>query len=201
MPLQLLTASVCVTVVAYVLGPNALTAQSSREMAAVLPLGAALAGRMLAGRLRRMRLVPALAAVLAVYLGGLVFYSTRPAMPADNQALASWLVSHRLNYGLTTDYWLANSTTVDSGGRVALRTVEVYAGGLRPNPWEIDRHWYWPSAHVATFVVLPGSGPPSWRTTANGGGLVHLFGRPVRVHVLAGYTVLVWRGNLLTRRG
>ena len=199
--LQLLTASVCLTVVAYLLGPNALTAQSSREFAAVLPLGAALAGRLLAGRLRRVRLEPALAAVLAIYLGGLVFYSTRPAKPADNQALASWLASHRLYYGLTTDYWLANSTTVDSGGQVAARTVEVTVTGLRPNPWEIDRHWYWPSAHVATFVVLPSSGPASWRTTSNGQGLVHTFGEPVRAYLLSGYTVLVWHRNLLTGMG
>jgi hypothetical protein len=199
--LQLLTVSVCVTVAAYVLGPNALTAQSSREMAAVLPLGAALAGRMLAGRLRRVHLAPALAAVLAVYLGGLVFYSTRPAVPADNQALASWLASHRLRYGLTTDYWLANSTTVDSGGTVALRQVQVVGAGLRPNPWEINLHWYSPRANVASFAVLPASGSVSWPQTPDGGALVHIFGRPVRVYVLPGYTVLVWHGNLLTRLG
>jgi hypothetical protein len=199
--LQLLTASVCVTVVAYLLGPNALTAQSSREFAAVLPLGAALAGRVLASRLRRVRLQPALAAVLAIYLGGLVFYSTRPARPADNQALASWLASHRLYYGLTTDYWLANSTTVDSGGKVAARTVEVTGTGLQPNRWEIDRQWYWPSKHVASFVVLPNWGPASWRTTSNGEGLVHTFGEPVRAYILSGYTVLVWHRNLLTGIG
>ncbi|MBO0833406.1 MAG: hypothetical protein J2P29_15700, partial [Actinobacteria bacterium] len=98
--MQLLTVSVCVTVLAYLLGPNALSGQSSREIASVLPLGAALAGRMLAGRIRRAQLVPAMAAVLAVYLGGLVFYATRPAAPAENQALAGWLSSHRLRYGL-----------------------------------------------------------------------------------------------------
>jgi len=199
--MQLLTVSVCVTLVAYLLGPNALNAQSSREIAAVLPFGAALAGRMLAGRLRRARLVPALAAMLAVYLGGLVFYSTRPSVPAANQALASWLTSHRLRYGLTTDYWNANSTTVDSGGTVAVRTVDVTDTGLQPNRWEIDRHWYWPSAHVATFVVLPSSGPASWRKTPNGAGLVHMFGQPIRVYALSGFTVLVWHRNLLTGMG
>jgi len=198
---QLLTVSVCVTLLAYVLGPNALTAQSSREMAAVLPLGAALAGRMLAGRLRRVRLVPALAAVLAVYLGGLVFYATRPAVPADNQALASWLVSHRLRYGVTTDYWLGNSTTVDSGGQVAVRTVQVGGPGLQLNLWEIDRRWYSPRANVASFAVLPSSGSASWRQTPDGGALVHTFGSPVRVYVLSGYTVLVWHSNLLTHLG
>jgi len=196
--LQLLTASVCVTVLAYVLGPNALTAQTSREIAAVLPLGAALAGRVLAGRVRRVHLVPALSALLVVYLGGLVFYSTRPAVPADNQALASWLVNHRLHYGLTTDYWIANSTTVDSGGRVALRTVQTAGAGFRPNLWEINQAWYSPRMHVATFAVLPGTEPASWPQTANGAVLTHRYGRPVRVYAVAGDTVLVWQRNLLT---
>lgn len=203
--LQLLAASVCVSVIAYLLGPNALNAQSSREFVAVLPLGAALAGRMLAGRLRRMRLMPGLAAVLAIYLGGLAFYSTRPAVPADNQALANWLVGHRMHYGLTPDYWLANSTTVDSGGKVAVRGIQVAGTGLQLNLWEINRRWYRPANNVATFAVLPGSdsgsGPASWRQSADGGAFVHTFGQPVRVYVLPGYTVLVWHGNLLTGVG
>jgi hypothetical protein len=198
---QLLAVSVSFTFLAYLLGPNAWDAKSSREMAAVLPLGAALAGRVLARRLRRVRLVPAVAAVLAVYLGGLAFYATRPAVPADNQALASWLASHRLRYGLTTDYWLANSTTVDSGGRVAVRTVRVVGDGLWPDPWEINRHWYSPRANVATFAVLPGSGSASWRQTPDGGALMHAFGRPLRVYVLPGYSVLVWNRNLLAALG
>lgn len=196
--LQLLTASVCVTIVAYVLGPNALSGQTSREIASVLALGAALAGRLLASRLRSVRLAPALAAVLAVYLGGLVFYSTRPAVPADNQALASWLASHRLRTGLTADYWLGNSTTVDSGGKVAVRTVQVSGAGLEPNPWEIDWAWYSPRRHVATFAVLPGSQAASWRRTTDGAALLHSFGRPASVYSLTGYTVLVWHRNLLT---
>jgi hypothetical protein len=199
--LQLLTASICLTVVAYLLGPNAWDAQSSREFAAVLPLGAALAGRLLAGRLRRARLVPALAAVLAVYLGGLVFYSTRPAVPATNQTLASWLVSHRLHDGVTIDYWVANSTTVDSGGQVAVRQVMVAGTGLQPNPWEIDLHWYSPQANVANFAVVPGAAPASWRQTPDGSAFVRTFGRPVRVYGLPGYTVLVWHSNLLARLG
>jgi hypothetical protein len=190
---------VCVTLLAYVLGPNALNAQSSREIAAVLPLGAALAGRMLAGRVRRVRLVPALAAVLAVYLGGLAYYATRPAVPADSQTLANWLVSHRLHDGLTTNYWVGNSTTVDSGGRAAVRTLQVDATGLGPNLWEIDLHWYSPSTHTANFAVLPTSGTAPWRQTPGADTLVHSFGKPFRVYQLAGFLVLVWHENLLTK--
>jgi hypothetical protein len=203
---QLLAVSASFALVAYLLDPNAAPAGqpegwSSREMAAVLPLGAALAGRLLARRLRRLRLVPAMSAVLAAYLAALVFYATRPPVPATNQPLAAWLARHRLYYGLTTGYWTANSTTVDSGGRVALRYVQTSGNSVTPSPWEIDFSWYSPRAHVAGFVALPESGPGSWRQLPGAGAFVHNFGRPARVYVLPDYTVLVWNRNLLLGAG
>jgi hypothetical protein len=192
---ELMAVSVCFTTVTYLLGPNALTAQSSREIAAVLPLGAALAGRLLARRLRRARLVPALAAVLAVYLAGLAFYATRPPVPANNQTLAAWLVQHRLSYGLTPSYWIGNSTTVDSGGKVAVRTVQTGGKSVSLNLWEIDRSWFSAKAHVANFVVMPG--PGDWRDNPAAYPMLHTFGRPAHVYVLPAYTVLVWNHNLL----
>jgi hypothetical protein len=196
---ELMAVSVCFTVLAYLLGPNAFTAQDSREIAAVLPLGAALAGRLLARRLRRARLAPALAAVLAVYLAGLVFYATRPPVPANNQTLAAWLAQHRLHYGLTTTYWVGNSTTVDSGGKVALRTVQTGGTSVLPNLWEIDLSWYSARAHTANFVVLPG--PGVWQDNPAADPMLHRFGRPAKVYVLPDYFVLVWNHNLLSGLG
>jgi hypothetical protein len=192
---ELMAVSVCFTAITYLLGPNALAAQSSREIAAVLPLGAALAGRLLARRLRRARLVPALAAVLAVYLAGLAFYATRPPVPANNQTLAAWLVRHRLSYGLTPSYWIGNSTTVDSDGKVAVRTVQTGGKSVSLNLWEIDRGWFSAKTHVANFVVMPG--PGDWRDNPAASPMLHAFGRPVHVYVLPAYTVLVWNHNLL----
>jgi hypothetical protein len=196
---QLMAVSVCFTVLAYLLGPNALVAQSSREMAAVVPLGAALAGRLLARRLRRAKLGPALAAVLAVYLLGLVFFASRPPVPADNQTLATWLAQHRLRYGLTPDYWIGNSTTVDSGGTVAVRTVQTGGTTVSPNLWEVDLRWLSAREHVANFVVLPG--PGAWRQNPAASPILHSFGRPARVYVLPDYTVLVWKSNVLSKLG
>jgi hypothetical protein len=193
---ELMAVSVCFTVITYLLGPNALTAQSSREIAAVLPLGAALAGRLLARRLRRARLVPALAAVLAVYLAGLAFYASRPPVPANNQTLAAWLVQHRLTYGLTPSYWIGNSTTVDSGGKVAVRTVQTGGKKVSLNLWEIDGTWFSARAHDANFVVMPG--PGDWRDNPAAYPMLHSFGRPARVYVLPAYTVLVWNHNVLS---
>jgi hypothetical protein len=196
---ELLAVSVCFTVLAYLLGPNAQVAQSSREIAAVVPLGAALAGRLLARRLRRARLAPALGAVLAVYLAGLVFYATRPAVPADNETLASWLSQHRLHYGLTPSYWIGNSTTVDSGGKIAVRTVQTSSNSVTPNLWEVDLQWYSARQQVANFVVMPG--PGAWRQNPAGGPIVDSFGQPARVYVLPAYTVLVWNRNVLSGLG
>jgi hypothetical protein len=201
---QFLAVSVSFAVVAFLLDPDAVAlgqpeGWTSREMAAVLPLGAALAGRLLARRLRRARLAPALAAVLAVYLAGLVFYASRPAVPATSQTLAGWLAQHRLTYGLTPDYWIGNSTTVDSGGTVAVRTVQTAGTSVSPSLWEIDFSWFSATAHDANFVVMPG--PGVWRDNPAAYPVLHTFGHPARVYVLPDYTVLVWNHNLLPQLG
>ena len=194
--IQLLAVAVTMSVIAYLLGPNAESGATSREFAAVLPLGAALAGRLLARRLRRSRLVPALAAVLAVYAAGLVTYAGRAPAPAQNQALASWLAAHKLDYGLA-DYWLANSVTVDSGGEVELRAITAGKYEASPHLWETMPSWYSPTAHVANFVVMPSYGPGPWTSAPSAATMVHAFGQPAKVYLLADYTVLVWNINLL----
>jgi hypothetical protein len=199
---QLMAAATGISLAAYALGPNAGELLSSREFAAVLPFGAALAGRTLATRLREARLVPALTLVLAVYLAGAVRVIAHPAVPAQNQALAAWLASRRLDYGLA-GYWLANSVTLDSGGTVALRPLKGNAGGVWPDWWECEPSWYSPAANVANFVVLASSGTGrgplglSGPNSPTAAGLLTRFGQPARVYFLADHTVLVWNTNLL----
>src|SRR5262249_18617974 len=60
---QILTASFVLVLAAFVFGDRA----GSWEAVGLLPLGAILAGRLLAGWLTRVKLVPALAGVLACY--------------------------------------------------------------------------------------------------------------------------------------
>ncbi len=191
---QLLAAGVVFSVVAYMLGPNAIQPNSSREFVAVLPFGAALAGRLLAGRLRRARMVPALAAVLAGYLAGLVLVVSMPAAPGPNLALAQWLEAHGLDYGLA-DYWLANAVTAQSGGKVAVRAVSS-GNYLWVDRWETNMSWYSASAHLANFVVMPSNGS-AWFMAPSAAGMLKAFGEPAEVYLLAHYTVLVWDSNLL----
>jgi hypothetical protein len=172
-----------------------------REMAAVLPFGAALAGRMLGGRLlaalragpRALR--PALAVAVAAYLAALGYGAAHaPARPV-NQPLVAWLAGHGFREGLA-GYWEANSTTVSSGGRVLVAAVTQAAdGGLAPYQWETNDLDYDPSLHYANFVVAGGPNPLRDARAA----AVRTFGPPQRVYHFAGYTVLVWDTNLLSK--
>lgn len=184
---SLLLAGVLINLAGYLFGWR----QATREMVAVLPLSAVLAARMLGARLDRARLVPALAVVLAGYLASLGLAAASAGCPDPGQQLGAFLAAHQLRYGLA-GYWQANSVTVASNGRVAVRAV---AGNpfLGTGLWEANQSWYDPDRHRADFVVLaPGADGLSDRP------VLATFGRPQRSYDDGAYTVLVWNKNLLT---
>jgi hypothetical protein len=170
-----------------------------REIAAVMPLGAALAGRVLAGPLLSLRgrpLRPVLAVAGAGYALALIYGATQgPASPA-NEPLATWLSGHGLRDGLAA-YWQANSTTLDSGGQVLVSFAGTNGGRLAAASWETRQQDYDPRRHDATFVVAGGpKGMPGMQAAAEA-----TFGPPLRVYHADGYTILVWGTNLLRRLG
>ncbi len=193
---QILAAGVTVSLGAYLISHQVADLHSTREVAAALPFAAALAGRVLGPRLERARMVPAVALLLAGYLVSLGRVMSLPPVPAQNQQLATWLSAHGLQYGLA-GYWQASSTTVASGGRVAVRPVGAVSDGIRPFNWETDSSWFDPAAHDANFIVLypsrPGADPYPWITDVRAA-----FGQPARIYYVDGYTVMVWNDNLLT---
>jgi hypothetical protein len=168
---------------------------STREISAVLPLGAALAGRVLAARLSAAGLAPALAVLATGYLLGLGTAVTRPAVPAQATQLASWLSARHLTYGLS-GYWQATVVTLETGGRVSVRPVVAAGTGLARDDWEVQPGWYDPARHQADFIVLSGTWPgktaPGWM-----GNVRAAFGQPARVSYVGPYTVLVYSKNLL----
>ena len=192
---QLLTASVLISLAAYLLGTNAVDQNSTREFVAVLPCGAALAGRLLARRLAAARLVPALGIVLTVYLLGLGRIVALPARPAQASQLATWLSQHHLTYGLG-GYWQADVVTLDTGGRISLRPVAALGPHIDRGAWEAQPAWYDPRHHQASFVVLaqnqPGAKSYPWQTSVTAA-----FGQPVSVSYVGQYTIMVWNRNLL----
>jgi hypothetical protein len=186
---------------AYMISTHAQDLLGAREMAAVLPLGAVLAGRVLGDRIAvwiraaRRWFVPVLCVLTAGYLAALGFGAAQAPVPAQGEPLASWLAAHGLTRGLAS-YWQANSTTVASGGHVVVSAVLPVADGhLAPYLWESDVASYDPARHYANFVVA--DGPSAWPGMQQSAQLT--FGRPARIYRADGYTILVWNTNVLAR--
>jgi hypothetical protein len=187
--LQVVTASFLVLLVAFIFGYRT----GAREAAGLLPLGAVLAGRMLASRVVEVKLVPALAAVLAVYGLSLAYADSRPALPSPDQPLASFLLKKHLTYGLSTTWYASNGVTLYSQDQVKVRDGHGTAtGGLVRERWNTKASWYGPRSHDATFAIV---NPCVSKLPT------HLFaqaGRPSAIYHVDGFTVIVWRHtNLL----
>ncbi len=202
-----LALAIVVELAAFLASIHSVNLASIREIVAVMPFGAVLAGRVLAGpvlRLKPRRWPVAVAAgtalvtiVVAVgYVGGMVYDATRPSVPSANQPLAAWLSAHGLTSGLAS-YWEAGSVTLDTGGRVQVNGVMIGGHGkISPYHWESDSTRYEASKHSATFVVTGGprsDDPISGLRQA----AIRTFGTPDHVYHVQSYTILVWTHNIL----
>jgi hypothetical protein len=196
-----LAVAILINLGAYMISTHTHDVLGAREMAAVLPFGAALAGRMLGERtLAALRagpraLRPALAVVLAGYLGALGYGAAQTPAPPVNEPLVAWLVGHGFRDGLA-GYWEANSTTVSSGGRVLVSAVtRTDNGKLTPYQWETNEQDFDSSLHYANFLVA--GGPTPLKEAKASAELT--FGPPQRVYQFDGYIVMVWDTNLLNK--
>jgi hypothetical protein len=194
---QLLAVAIVINLIAYGLlytGSGA----TVREIAAVFGLGGALAGRMLAEPLLRRRLEPLLAigAVAAIATLVTALVTVIPGQPAS-ASLARFLSAHHLRNGVA-GYWNADSTTLVSGDRVVMRSVQFSRGhGLSVYRWELDGRLLNSRANDVNFLVATAPGPRAV-TSAEA---VAQFGRPYRQYDYQGYVIMVWRKNLLSELG
>jgi hypothetical protein len=200
---QVLVAAVVINLAAYVISTQASDVIFTREIGAVLPFSAVLAGRLLAERLvavrlTPVRLTPVLLLVLAGYLGGLVYEVAQPPVPAQNQQLASWLAAHHLRTGLS-GYWEANVVTLASSDAVQIRQVTVSGGRVVPYHTEYNAAWFDPHRSSANFVVLAPVTATGYPGFTNEPAVVATFGPPAHVYHTGKYEVLVWNKNLLTQ--
>ena len=196
--IAVLVAGIVVSLGSYVSSIIPGTLFDTREIAAVLPFGAVLAGRLLAAPLLRARLVPVLAAAACCYLAALGYGVAQPQSANSEQALAGWLSAHHLGAGLGT-YNEDNVTTLDAGGRVRLLTVSWLPSGGVPRVYQSTVSWYSAKAHYANFVVTG---------TADGSAdliprreILALAGPPARTYHFQAFTIMVWDKNLLADLG
>jgi hypothetical protein len=193
---QVLTVAIIINLAAFAVSRLPGDAYSFRQIVAVLPLGAVLAGRLLSRQVVRLRLVPAVGVILACYVAALGYGAAQPAVPAQDQALAGWLVTHHLTTGLTG--WNANAITLDTAGRVRLLVTDFGWPGAAPDAYQSKASWYDRRLHYADFVVSTTGGGPdpvSYRIA------VADFGGPARIYHFGDYTIMIWDKNLLADLG
>jgi hypothetical protein len=209
-----LATAITINVAAYVVSVIPVGVFDTREIVAVLPFGAVLAGRMVPGRLAGVprRLKPALAwasaGVLACYLAALGYGAAQPPVADSGQAIVPWLEAHHLTTGLGT-YIEANLITLDSGGRVAVRTVSWQFSGNVPRSFESNADWFDPRHNFANFIVTntadttpnrDGSLRRSSMIPSAAIAALHA-GPPVHVYHYKTFTIMVWNRNLLDNLG
>jgi hypothetical protein len=226
---SVLAVAVVVDLVSYVLSmePGTVlgTGYGAREIAAVLPLGAVLAGRIfgagLAERVAGWRrdwvrwgggaettvrsissglVVLAVFLVVAGYLSAFGYSAAQGSAAGRYSVLADWLAAHGLRYGLS-DGPAANVLTVDSGGRVTIEPTEVRAGRVSRYLYQSSAAAFDLSQHDANFLItqMPNIGAAYAPETVPYPAVLATFGPPARTYRFDGYTVLTWNVNLLTR--
>ncbi len=196
---QILAVAMVVLLAAYTFSGSPNVISGPHEIVGIVPIGAALAGRLLAGSLVAGRHL-ILAAVLLVCNCLVLAHNVTQQPPGDsNVALAALLEEHHLSYGLAT-YWNASSVTVDSGGRVTVRPVNRnQAGKIDSIARDSVPSWYDPRQHDADFLVIP----PPYKSCVAGTKADWLtqvkaqFGAPTATYHRDGFTVMVWDKNLL----
>jgi hypothetical protein len=209
-----LATAIVINVAAYVLSVVPVTLFDTREIVAVLPFGAVLAGRMVPGTLTRLprRLKPALAwvsvGVLACSMAGLGYGTAHRPVADFDQAIVPWLEAHHLTTGLGT-YFEANLITMDSGGRVAVRTVSWQFTRDVPRRYESKADWYDPRQSYANFIVTNTAdntqnpnGSPRRNSLIPLPAIAALHaGPPAHVYHYKTFTIMVWNHNLLDDLG
>jgi hypothetical protein len=192
---QILFVAILVNIGAYTIStlPNPWV---PHDLVTVLPAGAILGARALVPDRFTGRLT-AFAAVSAAALAALLPLSLaagRPVATAPMAQLTSWLRANGLRYGLG-GYWESSAVTLESGGQVQVRTVQVNGDKITPWAWEMYTGWYDASQHYANFVVI------NLVTHDLGPRAERFFGKPASTHQVGEWEILVYDKNVLRALG
>jgi hypothetical protein len=115
---------------------------------------------------------------------------SRPTPAESASALASWLEAHNLHNGVG-GYWSAAITTVESGGAVTVRPMEINDhGDVRRMSTQSTSDWY-AGERYQFFVSEPvQSGNQDTKAA------IDTWGTPAQTYVVGPYHVLVWGHTL-----
>jgi hypothetical protein len=133
-----------------------------------------------------------LVAAGAGYLSDLGYNAAQQSSPAVNEALADWLVAHKLTSGLG-GYWDANITRLASGGVVRIAPVVDF--GSYGYLWETKAAWFDPKVSSANFIIAHVQRLGSGYEFVN--DAVDRYGKPAQEYHLGKTVVLVYHRNLL----
>ncbi|HTX00276.1 MAG TPA: hypothetical protein VMD59_15960 [Acidimicrobiales bacterium] len=189
---DLLAVAVLADLVAYVVFATDSNIALARYLVPGVVFAALLAARWIARLVRRHPLVRsrwvAGFALLLVALCGLDFGldSLGPAAPQEARALAGFLAARHLDVGIG-DYWSSSVVSVDSGGRVLVRPVQL---GRHRKLVRYDKQstaaWY----HT-TFQFFVSDTANPWQGVSSAAAQ-RTFGAPASVYRVGTYRVLVW---------
>jgi hypothetical protein len=188
---ELIAATILVNLGAFVVSTLPVDLMSARQMAVVLPMGAALAGRVFGARLLAWRVTPVIAVLLVFFAGVFAVHATERPVPATHKDVGDWLTARGLDHGLG-GYWTASTITLATGGRVQVAPV-TGSDRIMGYRWESRAEWYDPARADARFVVLDLS-TPVYGTVATA---TAQFGQPVQRRDFGQVAVLVYDHNLL----
>jgi hypothetical protein len=188
---ELVAATILVNLGAFVVSTLPVDLMSARQVAAVLPMGAALAGRVFGARLAAWRATPVIAVLLVFFAAVFAVHATARPVPATHKDVGDWLVANDLHHGLG-GYWTASTITLATGGRVQVAPV-TGSDRIMGYRWESRAEWYDPERVDARFLVLDLTNPV-YGTVATA---TAQFGPPVRRRDFGHVAVLVYDHNLL----
>jgi hypothetical protein len=190
---QILAVAICVNCAAFIASTLPTDLLSARQVSVVLPLGAALAGRLIkpaSGLVKPWwRLV--LAGTLVLFLGVFAWHALQPPRPEPKREIVAWLESRDLKHGLGS-YWNANDLTLIAQSRITVAPV-IGTDLIKGYRWESKVDWYDPAKNDARFIIIDVKRPTFGTVEL----AIRQFGPPIETKTFDQFAILIYDKNLL----